>query len=155
MKNHFKNLFIVSTIFSIALGISNIAQSETSECKKVAVVDLQKLVESSAQYKALKSSQLKNVDDMKKFLETAKADVDKQSTQENKQKLAKKYEEAIAIKQQANSDNYSKKLTEIDKNISDIISKKAKEKNYDLVIAKSSVLYGGDDITDELTKTLK
>jgi hypothetical protein len=45
---------------------------------------------------------------------------------------------------------YNTKLSAIEKNIKDEITKKAKKDNYDFVFAKSVVLYGGKDITDEI-----
>ena len=78
-----KNLKILSTVafaFVLGLGVNNFAMSQSPASYKVAVVDVPKLVESSNQVKALKKEQLKNIEDMKKFVENAKADVDKQST---------------------------------------------------------------------------
>ena len=42
------------------------------------------------------------------------------------------------------------KLDSIEKNIREEITKKAKKDNYDYVFAKSVLLYGGKDITDEI-----
>ena len=45
---------------------------------------------------------------------------------------------------------YNSKLNAIEKNIKDEITKKAQKDNYDYVFAKSVLLYGGKDITNEI-----
>lgn len=50
---------------------------------------------------------------------------------------------------------YTSKLTAIDANISKTIETQAKAKNYNIVLAKGVVLYGGDDITAEVIKVVK
>ena len=151
MKN-LKILGIVAFAFVLGLGVNNFAMSQSPASYKVAVVDVPKLVESSNQVKALKKEQLKNIEDMKKFVENAKADVDKQSTDENKAKLANKYQQSLVQKRKANAESYSKKLAEIEKKISNIITKQAQSSGYDLVLAKGTVLYGGEGITAEIAK---
>ena len=58
-------------------------------------------------------------------------------------------------KREANAKDYAKKLSEIDKNISATIEAQAKANGYDLVLSKSTVLYGGEDITAEIAKVVK
>ena len=152
MNKNLKIFGIIAFAFVLGLSTNNFANSRAPASYKVAVVDVQKLVASSNQVKALKKEQLKNIEDMKKFVETAKADVDKQSTEANKAKLADKYQATLLQKRKANAETYNKKLAEIDKKISEIITKKAQTSEYDLVLAKGTVLYGGEDITAELTK---
>ena len=50
---------------------------------------------------------------------------------------------------------YETKLLEIDKNISNLIVTQAKAKGYNLVLAKSAVLMGGTDITNEIATQVK
>lgn len=152
MKKNLKIFGIIAFAFVLGISTNNIANSKAPATYKVAVVDVPKLVESSNQVKVLKKEQLKNIEDMKKFVERAKADVDKQSTDANKVKLANKYQETLNQKRKANSETYNKKLAEIDKKISAIITKKAQTSEYDLVLAKGTVLYGGIDITAEIAK---
>ena len=47
------------------------------------------------------------------------------------------------------------KVQEIDKDVSNTIIQAAKEKGYKSVVAKNVVIYGGDDITDEVIKIVK
>ena len=47
------------------------------------------------------------------------------------------------------------KLEEIDKNISEVIANEAKQMGYEIVITKKLVLYGGNDITEEIIKKVK
>ena len=47
------------------------------------------------------------------------------------------------------------KLQAIDKSITATIAQEAKAQNYNLVLSKSSVLYGGDDITASIAKNVK
>ena len=93
--------------------------------------------------------------DLKKWLETVRADVSKQSTQAAKDKLIKKYDAEFAKKQEALKKDYAQKLQAIDNEISAIVAKEAKAKNYDMVFAKGTVLFGGDDITPVIVKAVK
>ncbi len=138
----------------IVIGSCNTAISNIST-QKIAVVDVPAVVSQSAQVKALKDEQTKKAQELSKWLETVNADVKKQTTEANKKKLLTKYNEEFAKKKEANTKAYTAKLAEIDKSISATIAAQAKAKGYDIVLAKSTVLYGGDDITAEVAKVVK
>lgn len=154
MKKGLK-LFAVAA-FVLGLGFANVAMAEdTQVAPKYAVVDVQKVVASSKQVKALKVEQEKQAKELAKWIETAKADVDKQKTDAAREKVAKKYDEQLVKKREASAENYAKKLTAIDDSISAEIAKTAKANGYDMVFSKSTVLYGGDDLTDVIIKAVK
>lgn len=148
-------IFVVGA-FLLALGFSNLAMAEDAQvAPKFAVVDVQKVVANSKQVKALKAEQEKQAKDLATWIETAKADVDKQNTDEAREKLAKKYDAQLAKKREAATEAYAKKLTAIDESISSVIAKQAKDNGYTMIFAKSTVLYGGDDLTDAIIKLVK
>ena len=122
---------------------------------KIAVIDIQAVVSKSAQVQALKKEQETKMQDLEKWLKTAQADVEKQKTQEGKEKLLKKYNADFAKKREEAAKNYQAKLQEIDKSITATVAEKAKALGYDMVIAKGVVVYGGDDITKEVQKAVK
>ena len=143
---------LTATILLITLGISNFAMADT----KIAVVDLQALVNKSSQVQALKKDNEAKAKNLQKWLATVKADIQKQKTQEGKEKLMKKYEEELTKKQETIKKEYAQKLQAIDKSIAETIVNEAKAKGYDLVITKhGDVLYGGLDITKDLMKSVK
>ena len=137
------------------MGFNNIAMSDIPANYKVAVVDVNAVVSKSAQVQALKKEQQTKLQELQKWLNNARTDVAKQSTDENKQKLAKKYDAEFAKKQEAIKKNYATKLQAIDKSITATIATEAKAKNYNLVLSKGMVLYGGDDITASISKVVK
>ncbi len=122
---------------------------------KIAVIDIPAVVAKSAQVQALKKEQQDKMKELDNWLKVAQADVDKQKTQEGKEKLLKKYNTDFAKKKETLVKNYETKLREIDKNITDTISAQAKAKGYDMVITKGAVVYGGDDITADIQKVIK
>lgn len=143
---------LAATLLLGALGFSNFAMADT----KIAVVDIQALVNKSSQVQALKKENEAKAKDLQKWLNTAQSDIQKQQTKEGKEKLAKKYEEELKKKQEAIKKEYTQKLQTIDKNITAIIINEAKAKGYDIVITKhGDVLYGGLDITNDLMKEVK
>ena len=73
----------------------------------------------------------------------------------NKSAQVKKYEKELSAKREANAKVYKTKLEAIDKTISATINNYAKTNGYDLVIVKGAVLYGGDDITEAVSKVVK
>ncbi len=146
-------LIVLGLGLVLSLGFNNFAMA--SEVKKIAVVDVNKIVASSNQVKALKEEQEKKMQDLQKWLTTVREDVAKQKTKEGKEKLIAKYDETFAKKQEAIKKNYAEKLMAIDKNISGVIAKEAQAQGYDIVLSKGIVLYGGDDITSEIEKHIK
>lgn len=146
-------LIVLVLVLGLSLGFNNFAMA--SEVKKIAVVDVNKIVASSNQVKALKEEQEKKMQDLQKWLTTVREDVAKQKTKEGKEKLIAKYDETFAKKQEAIKKNYAEKLMAIDRNISGVIAKEAQAQGYDIVLSKGIVLYGGDDITSEIEKHIK
>lgn len=148
-----KKVLLITGAFILGLGFNNFAMSDVPS--KIAVVDVNRVVSNSSQVMALKKEQNLKNEELQKWLTTAKADVEKQKTQEGKEKLIKKYDSDFQKKQQAIQKNYTDKLQSIDKDISGVIAKTAKDKGYDVVLAKGVVLYGGEDITNAISKLIK
>lgn len=155
MKTGIKFTAIAIAAFVIGMVTSNFAVSDVPSNFKVAVVDVQKVVASSSQVKALKDEQKKKGEELAKFIETAKTNIDKEKDEKKKKALETKYEKEFKIKRDAMAKNYETKLLAIDKNISTIINTNATQNGYNLVLAKGVVLSGGTDITDEIANQIK
>ena len=155
MKTGIKFTAIAIAAFVIGMATSNFAVSDVPSNFKVAVVDVQKVVASSSQVKALKDEQKKKGEELAKFIETAKTNIDKEKDEKKKKALEAKYEKEFKIKREAMAKNYETKLLAIDKNISTIINTNATQNGYNLVLAKGVVLSGGTDITDEIANQIK
>lgn len=157
-----KSRFVTTSLIALAAfilgaGLNNIALSDAVDTNgiKIAVVDVNSVISSSSQVKALQKQQEAKRTELEKWLKVVREDVAKQSTEEGKIKLAKKYDGDLAKKQETNRNEYVKKITEIDADISKIIAQSAQANGYDIVFAKSSVLYGGDDLTQAVKKAVK
>ncbi len=155
MKTNVKILTIAFAAFALGLTAGNYAISDVPANFKVAVVDVQKVVASSSQVKTLKTEQAKKGQELAKFIETAKAAIDKEKDAAKKKALEAKYNKEFQAKRQAIAKDYETKLLSIDRNISSIIDAKAKASGYNLVLAKGAVLSGGTDISDEISKQVK
>ncbi len=145
---------------TITLSLTSLIMFATAalaapEPQKIAVVDIQKVVASSAQVKALKSSQEARNKELTEFIKKAQADVNKQTDEKKKKALATQYEKQLVTKREAYAKDYAAKLKTTDANITAQIGKKATEMGYTMVIPKSAVIYGGDDITATILKVIK
>ncbi len=148
-----KTLFIIAIAFCLGLTMNNWAISNVPS--KIAVVDINAVVSQSSQVMALKKEQTLKVEELQKWLQVVRSDVEKQKNQEGKDKLTKKYDAEFVKKQQALQKDYTEKLQKIDKDITEVIAKEANTQGYDVVLAKNVVLYGGDNITGKIAKLVK
>jgi len=147
------------TAVALALSMNNFgiskAMAKDSADFKVAVVDLQKIVESSPEINALKVDRKNKIDDLAKFVDNARAAVAKETNDAKKKSLEDGYNKELNTRKDALDRDYAQKLSDVDKDITALIKSKAKALNYDLVLTRSTVLDGGDDITADIIKQLK
>lgn len=155
MNKNVKLLAAVAAAFAIGFSANNFAMSDVPSTFKVAVVDVQQVVASSAQVKALKKEQQAKTEEVIKYIDKARKDVASVSDEKKKKALEDKYNKELVTKRETLEKDYATKLQAIDKNISSTIETQAKAKNYNVVLAKGVVLYGGDDITADIVKIVK
>lgn len=136
---------------AIAMGISLNAAFAT----EVAFVDVQKVVDSSAQVQALKKEQQAKAKDMVSFIEKARKDVAAVTDKDKKQALEQKYNKELAAKKEKMDKEYATKLQSIENYISNIVNNQARLKGYDMVVSKGVVLYGTTDITEDVIKAVQ
>lgn len=153
MSNKLKILMITATAFTIGFCVNNYAISDIPS--KIAVVDVQKVVASSRQVQDLKTEQQAKAQEVIAFVEKARKEVAETTDVNKKQALEDKYNKELNERREKIEKDYTRKLENIDKKISAVIADQAKAGNFDIVIAKGAVLYGGADITDIVIKAVK
>ena len=122
---------------------------------KIAVVDVNKVVGKSKRVQDLKTEQETKVRELNMWLAGIKVDVESRKSEEEKQTLVAEYNKQFEQRQNEIRDNYTQKLKDIENEITELISKAAQEKGYDMVLSKYVVLFGGDDITEEIMATVQ
>ena len=127
---------------------------ELSTCK-IGIVDIKKVVANSSEAKSIQTEQKKKIDELTRFIEKARLSVDKEKDPEKQKELEEKFTKELNEKRTAIDSEYAKKLSLAEQDIRNIIETTAKDKGYTIVIMKSVVLYGGEDITDEVAKAVK
>ena len=153
MKKHFWFIGICLLAFVVGYSINSKAISDTGY--KVAVVDVQELVNKSSEVSALKMEQQKKLDQMKATVEKAQSEISKEADPKKVEQLEEKYRNEINNQKLALDNEYNTKLKQIDTNIRNLVIAKAKGLQYNLVLPKNIVLFGGDDITAEVAKMVK
>lgn len=153
MDNKIKLVAAGITAFVLGVSVNNFAVSDVTS--KIAVVDVQQVVNSSSQVAALKKEQEAKTKEIVAFIEKARKDVAATTDVKKKEALEEKYNKELNSKKAAMDKNYASKLSAIDSNISAKVVEQAKAGGYDIVLAKGVVLYGGTDITDAVKKVVK
>lgn len=138
-------------ILSMIMVSTNIVLAEGA----IAVVDLQQLVNSSSQVKLLKQEHAKKIKELDKIIVNARGEISNEKDPAKVLLLEDKYMKEFDSKKEALDRDYNTRLEAIEKNIKNEIAKKAQKDNIDYVFAKSVVLYGGKDITNELVENIK
>ena len=140
-------------ILLVLIAIS--AVSAVFAADKIAVVDLQQLVSSSSQVKQLKQEHAKKIAELDKVIVNARGEISNEKDPAKVLLIEDKYMKEFNTKKEALERDYNNRLSAIEKNIKGEITKKAQKDGYDYVFAKSVVLHGGKDITNELTSSIK
>jgi len=153
-----KNLiFLSGCIVCLLAGMSiNFAVSDTlQQNSAIAIVDVAEILSNSKQVSRLKTLQENDMQELKTFIEKAQADIAKQTDDIKRKELEDKYTKQFDTKKANIELKYKNKLAEMDEDITEVIAKQAKENNFDVVLSKNVVLYGGTDITDKVKEKIK
>lgn len=153
MKKHLWFVALCLVAFIAGYSINSKAISDTGY--RVAVVDVQSLISKSSEVNTLKADQQKKLDAMKATVDKARQEMAKETDPVKIAQLEEKYRNDINNQKVALDNEYNTKLKQIDNNIKNIVVEKAKGLKYNLVLPKSIVLFGGDDITAEVAKSVK
>ena len=148
-----KELLMKKIIFSIACVLL-FSQVSFAECN-IAVVDLQKVVDNSAQVKTLKNEHTAKIKELNGIVTKAQEEIAKQTDTKKIVEIQDKYTNQFNNKKAEIDKIYASKLANIETQIQSEIEKKAKADGYDFVFAKSVTLYGGKDITNEISGMVK
>ncbi len=144
---------LVSMAFAVGYSLNNIAVSNTNI--KLAVVDTAKIISNSSDIKNLKSEQQIKLKEMQNTLEKAQEEISKETDADKAAKLEEKYREEINRQKISMDENYNKRIADLNTKIHSVVANKAKNQNYDLVLPKDIVFWGGEDITDDVEKEFK
>lgn len=154
MKKQVKVLSIAALALGLGFGISNIATT-AAPASSIAVVDVAQVINNNSQVKALKEKQEKKAEALKTWVEAARADVEKQKTDAQKESLTQKYNKELQAKVDTQRKELYEESTKIDAKIGAAIAKNAQANGYSIVLVKGAVLYGGADITEDIKKATK
>lgn len=141
-------------IFIALTCVLMFSQVSFAECN-IAVVDLQKVVDNSAQVKTLKNEHTAKIKELNGIITKAQEEIAKQTDTKKIVEIQDKYTNQFNNKKSEIDKIYSSKLANIETQIKSEIEKKAKADGYDFIFAKSVALYGGKDITSEISGMVK
>lgn len=141
-------------IFIALTCVLMFSQVSFAECN-IAVVDLQKVVDNSAQVRTLKNEHTAKIKELNGIITKAQEEIAKQTDTKKIVEIQDKYTNQFNNKKSEIDKIYSSKLANIEAQIKTEIEKKAKADGYDFVFAKSVALYGGKDITPEISRMVK
>ena len=155
MKNKILATLIVISAFIAGYSINSIAISNTTPEYKIAVVDIATILKNSKEINALKLEQEKQMQNMQATIDKAKAEISKEQDPVKIAQLEEKYRNEINKQKLALDTSYNNKITAIDNKIKTAIVEKARSMNYNMVLPKNTVLFGGDDITEQVATIIK
>lgn len=155
MKKKIIGTLVVVSAFAIGYSVNNIAVSKSSPEYKIAVVDIAEVIANSSEIKAIKAEQEKQVLTMQSTIDKARTDISNEKDPVKIAQLEEKYRKQINEQKIALDTEYNKKLTAIDSKIKTAVVEKARSMNYNIVLPKNTVLFGGDDITEQVKSIMK
>ena len=123
--------------------------------ERIGVVDIQSVVSNSSAVKALKQEHSARLQSLNAIITEAQNALANENDPQKIVMLQDKYNSEFNRKKEMIESQYQEKLSEIETQLKKDITECAKRNNYDFVIAKSVIFYGGDDITDIVSKDIK
>lgn len=134
---------------------SNTSSTSALNNAKIAIVDVQALVNQTPSVLALRAEQQQNASIIQNWVNGVNNQLNQIADQNTRNATAQQYQIELNKRQQALQNQYALKIQAIDTELSGLVSKVANEKKLDYVFAKGTVVFGGTDITADVAKLIK
>ncbi|MBR1424873.1 OmpH family outer membrane protein [bacterium] len=153
MKNNI--WFVIACVLTFFTGYSMNNMAVSFPKYKVAVVDIQAVMDKSNEIQALKVSQDKQMNELNTLISKAQNEILNEPDRNKAMQLEENYRKQIEEKKNSIDEDYNKKLVQVTTKIRNLISGEAKKTNYNLVLPTGMVITGGEDITQDIIGKLK
>lgn len=150
-KNNIKET--KTTNSTVSSSSSNNSASSLGNAK-IAIIDVQALVNQTPSVLALRSQQQQNASIIQNWINNVNNQLSQIADQNTRNATAQQYQIELNKRQQMLQNEYALKIQAIDSELSKLVSDVATEKKLDYVFAKGTVVFGGTDITSDVTKLL-
>ena len=154
MKKNILALVFVIIAFGIGFSINSFANPKI-ETYKIATADIQEIAQNSTELNNLKKTQEKQLQEIQTLIEKAKTEISKETNPQKAAQIEETYRNQINDKKLAMDTAYNAQLNTINSKIRTAVSEKARSMNYNIVLSKNAVLFGGDDITEQVKGLIK
>lgn len=122
---------------------------------KYGYVDVNKVVASSKAVQKANKERAAEKKKIIKFIEESANKMNKEEDEKKREEMKNQFDLDLTAKKSAMSKSYGEKLMKINNDINAELIKIAKDKDYQLILTKDAVLYGGDDLTQDLIKVVE
>ena len=153
MKNNIWFYVACVLFFFVGYSINDVAVSFPKY--KVAVVDISQILEKSPDIQSLKVSQQKQMKELNTIISKAQNEIANESDVAKIAEMEAKYRKEIESKKIAIDEDYNTKIVKITNQIKTMVTSEAKKTNYNLVLPTGMVISGGEDITQNVIKSMK
>lgn len=156
MDTEKRKSLIIAGVLCLVLGlfITNAAQSYPDDLK-IGVVNVKSVLSSSVTVNEIKKEKINSQKELNSLFVKAKEELSKEKNPTKRKEIEKKYLKMVENKKKLSAETTGKKLAMINNNILFNIKTQAKANNFDLVLTKEVVLFGGTDITNKIIQNVK
>lgn len=122
---------------------------------KYGFVDVNKVVAASKAVEKANKERAAEKKKIIKFIEESANKMNKEEDEKKREEMKNQFDLDLTAKKSEMNKSYGEKLMKINNDINAELIKIAKDKDYQLILTKDAVLYGGDDLTQDLIKVVK
>lgn len=143
-----------AVILAAVLAIFACSGVIASAKEKVGFVDMAKIMTTSKKAQDVSSDIKSQQDEIQKMINDARIRIMAAETEEERKELEKKLSEKIQLRNNDFKADYEKKVTDLQDTISLTVEKIAKQKKMEFIFRKDNIVFGGQDITEDVISQL-